>query len=266
MFKITFVLFSIALTASVQIHAAETKVNELNADIPLLSNTPQNSKIQNTEIQSSETIANLAQVKKIQGRVLYHKAGALRGEKAAEGLKLFNNDMVRTKRDAEAIVHLIDGSTLFITASSTLRLLDNNQLAVDSGKVLFDIKKRDASQGLKIATKTAVIGVKGTRFLVSASGEDVQVFLQEGKVNVEAVDAPFKEYKAQQAQEFDAFKQEFKDYVKNIKEEFASYVSDLDMSAGQAISVNDNVLTRHDIDVETQALFDRFEAELMSSD
>ena len=109
-------------------------------------------------------------------------------------------------------------------------------LSLEEGTVLFDIRKRGKSRGLTIATKTAVIGVKGTQFLVRDTDDSIAVFLNEGKVEVTPIDGQFKHYKAKTTNSFESYSQqinhqftkkkaEMTQGVASMKREFIDYLA-----------------------------------------
>jgi len=76
-------------------------------------------------------------------------------------------------------------------------------------------------QGINIKTKSAVIGVKGTTFLVDVRGKNIIVFLKEGELDIKSIKGQFKRYQKKQMSEFKAYKQkqqeEFAKFVKSFR-------------------------------------------------
>ena len=154
--------------------------------------------------------------------------------------------LIKTERDA---ITLDDNSVLSVKTS--------NQASVDKGQALFDIQKRQGGQGMQVATRLSVIGVKGTRFLVSDKPESVGVALDEGVVDVKstqgklglfrekevqkpAKELTFEDMKREMQEGVDTQKQEFEKYKTEIMKEFVAYVESVTMKAGTELVISGN--------------------------
>jgi hypothetical protein len=115
-------------------------------------------------------------------------------------------------------------------------------------------------QLIEVATKSAIIGVKGTRFVVDYQQDQVNVFLRNGQLDVRSLSGQFKRYRQKQRAEFDTFRQQmmgdFKQYKQQLHEEFVEYVEQFNMASGSAISIGNNEVRDLKIPVDIQAEFD----------
>ncbi|HHY73789.1 MAG TPA: hypothetical protein GX497_11355 [Bacillus bacterium] len=120
--------------------------------------------------------ARIAVVKEVKGEVYIKKGGGQREFKAKDGMSLTQGDSVRTEGKASANIHYDDGSKATVGANSKLIVskLDNKddgkqtKTKVLSGKVWNSVKNlSNVNDEYDIETPTAVMGVRGTHFLVS---------------------------------------------------------------------------------------------------
>lgn len=129
------------------------------------------------------------------GKVKVFRGGAVRGEAVENpGLPLYIGDVVRTGAGAQALLRLGEGDRVVLEGNSTLTLRARSKSHVDTGTVLFDIRKRSGVQGVAVTAATVTMGVKGTRFAVLAEGEKVSVYLKEGNLEVTAGKGPIQHH------------------------------------------------------------------------
>ena len=159
----------------------------------------------------------------------------------------------------KAAIQSIQNDKMTLDDDSVLTIKSAEQAAVKKGQALFDIQKRQAGQGLQVATRLSVIGVKGTRFLVSDKPESVSVALDEGVVDVKSTQGKLGLYREKEVEKkpemsFDSFKREiqegveaekkaFETYKKEIQREFVAYVESITMQAGTELSISGNEAT-----------------------
>jgi hypothetical protein len=179
------------------------------------------------------------------GNVKIYKNDSPRGEKVKENfIALYPKDLVKTKRNSTACIRLVDESKIVVTERSSLELVDLKYMKVSEGKVLFKIKTQHAARGIKINTKVATIGVKGTTFAVVSDNNSVNIFLKEGNLKIEPIKGEFKRYMKKQEDEFAAFvqqqKDDYKEYKENLEKEFVEYVKEVSMQGGTAINISGN--------------------------
>ena len=213
---------------------------------------------------------SLGKVSKIEGVVFYHLQGGVRGQILKEsGQAIIAGDKLRTKADSSVYIKLIDGSRLIVKENSIIEFKGASEIKSELGKILYDITPQGKNRGLKIASKTAVIGVKGTRFAVENGEDKTVVYLKEGSIGVESVMgeftrhleqemADFEKYSAEMRQGVSSMQQEFEDYKSQQNKEMIEYVKAFDMQAGQAIQIDGrdvkNITIPKDIDEAFQML------------
>ncbi|MFN3599497.1 MAG: FecR domain-containing protein [Aquificaceae bacterium] len=102
-------------------------------------------------------------------------------------------DIIRTKSDGNAKISFVDGNKVEIgplTRLSVLNYEKEKTINVGRGRVIFDVAKLKAGEGLEIRTPTAILGVKGTRFLVDVTPTSTVVVVFSGAVQVSPINNP----------------------------------------------------------------------------
>lgn len=205
----------------------------------------------------------VASLERVEGAVKVQEAGSVvRRDPSALPLALCVGQRVLTFANGRAEIRTDSKDRIVLDASSTLEIMGPSKVGVDEGKALFVVKKRGAAKGFEVATKLSVIGVKGTRFLVSERVSASEVLLQEGRVNVESTGQPFEVYQAV-VEEFEAYKEgerkkfdqhqeeerrAFDAYRAEMAREFVGYKQSIDLEPGQQLSLRgrDAVTVRPD--------------------
>lgn len=277
----TYLIYSFLISLSVCSHASSVAPDHhemLSTELSANDTKDINTQTIDTQIGTPSTEAPLliaenlvvGSIRQLVGKAMLHKQGEVRGTKASSGDVLKAQDILRTKRNSHAVVQLIDGSTIVLQEKSSLHLKGLQSLSLEEGTVLFDIRKRGASKGLKVATKTAVIGVKGTQFLVKDENNQVDVYLNEGNVEVNPIEGSFKHYKAVSTASFDDYSQQImtefqqeknkmQEGVNQMKREFVDYLNSFDMNPGTAVSISGDELTSYPMPNHYDELFKELE-------
>ena len=212
------------------------------SSLSLASDTVTNTSTDSAAVTREAT----GKVTRVQGKVYYHENGSVRSKRIKNDKQdLFVQDMLRTKKGSQAFLTLIDKSKLVLNENSVIHFNGIKQITAEKGVVLFDIKKQGTLKGLQITTKTAVIGIKGTRFIIDASDNSLKLYMKEGLVNVEAINGPFKHHLKEEESYKDYMKDmltSFSEYKKKQEQEFVEYVESIDVPANKAISIDGNEL------------------------
>lgn len=202
---------------------------------------------------SQMLLANeVGKIASVEGKAFFHPQSQARGQLIGDpGGITGTGDMIRTKSHSSVGIILIDGSKLAIDEKSSAIFRNEKGIDVESGTVVVDIKKHGQLSGFQIKTKTAVIGVKGTQFVVSADNDKLSVYTKEGSVSVESIKGEFKKYRKQIKDEFAQFKQQmqkgFDQYKQQQQREFVGFVKSVDVTAGKMISISGSDLEEVDV-------------------
>lgn len=189
-------------------------------------------------------IKGVGKVVKYEGNITIYGKDDLKGTKVKKTDFAVNaGDAVKTKLKSSAFVKMLDNSTIFLDEQSVL-IFNDGKLFADNGTVLFKIQSQKGTKGLVVSTRTATIGVKGTKFAIVSDNASVKCYLTEGSLNIEAVRGEFKRYVEKQKDEFEDFvKQRFSDYSdykEKLREEYVEYVKSFEMKEGKAIIISDS--------------------------
>jgi hypothetical protein len=199
-------------------------------------------------------------VTRTKGKVYYHENNSVRSKRIKKGPQnLYVADIVRTKKDSKAFLTLTDDSKLVMDENSIIHFNGVKQISAEQGIVLFDIKKQGDLKGLKITTKTAVIGIKGTQFVIDTNNDSLKLYMKEGLVNVEAVNEGTFEHHLKSEQSYKDYLKDmltsFSEYKKKQDEEFVEFVKSIDVPENKAISINGNKLEDIEIPDHIQEQF-----------
>ena len=148
----------------------------------------------------------IGSVESLDGNVKVKSEGSFKKSKVVLGMEIKEGDLITTSRKSSLIIKLIDGSSVVVDVSSAIHFLTTDSFQQKAGKVFCKITSRDAKNSLKIKTPFAIIGIKGTTFVVNTT-QNESVILKDGLIGIKSI------------------KEEFELYRKKVQEEFSNYVS-----------------------------------------
>ncbi len=192
---------------------------------------------------SSSVASIIGSVEQLKGNVKVKSEGSIKKSKVKTGLEIHSGDMIMTYSKASAVIRLVDGSEVILDAKSTIHFKSPTDTEQLEGKIYYHITSRSAKNRLNIKTPFAIIGIKGTTFVVNAT-KNQSVTLKEGLIGVKsikeefnlyrkAVEEEFNKYMASQISEFEKFKNKQNRYASPIK------TKAFDLQAGNRISFSD---------------------------
>ncbi|MEA2073905.1 MAG: FecR domain-containing protein [Campylobacterota bacterium] len=207
--------------------------------------------------------AAVGTVELLKGIVKVKSENSIKKSKLILGQAINAGDMIISSKDASVKLKLTDGSVLVLDERSTIHFSSLKEASQIEGKVLYKITSRDSKNSLKVKTPFAIIGIKGTTFIINAT-ENASVSLQEGLIGVSAIDAEFELYRKKVQKEFDDYVsaqdlafEEFKN--EQNKYAIAEPTREFDLEAGNKISFNDNVVNEDAFDKDDDSDFEYFE-------
>ncbi len=207
--------------------------------------------------------AILGSVEKLEGNVKVKNEGSIKKNRVKAGLEIQAGDLITTAKEASVLIKLTDGSSVVLDASSSLHFISDNSIEQQNGKIFYKITARDAKNSLKIKTPFAIIGIKGTTFVVNAT-ENASVTLKEGLIGIQSVKEEFELYRKK-------VQEEFKNYVSDQQSEFEKYKNEqnqyaiaestkaFDLEAGNRVSFSGQKVNEDAWSKEDDAEFERFE-------
>ncbi len=213
------------------------------------------------EVTAATEEEAVATLERFDGLVKVMPKGSLRRSKVEAQHKLYSGDMVLSYRNAHALIILRDGSKVVLDARASIRF-STNEVDQRSGAVYYEIHHRNAKHALKVKTEFAIIGIKGTTFIVNADDEKESVALQEGEIEVESPEAAFRLYRDRVNADFIAYQnrqnQGFEAYKNRQNKKMASSVKAFEMQAGKVVHFSGNKAEESDFDINVTAEFERF--------
>lgn len=194
----------------------------------------------------------IGQIAHTEGKVLHYSAGSARGKRVKDpGTQLVQGDSIATKRESQADVHFVDGNRVVVQENSILEVKGLQNMEVDNGTVLFDIRKRGELRGFEVTSGTVTMGVRGTRFAVRSKEGRLEVGVTEGKVEVSSSTGPLRKRKPltmeeQFKQQQEQMRQDFEKTVNQMEAQFEESkrlmaagdfeaVEKIDLEAGMAL-------------------------------
>jgi len=191
---------------------------------------------------SSSVASIIGSVEQLKGNVKVKSEGSIKKSKLKVGLEINSGDMIMTYSKASAVIKLVDGSQVVLDAKSIIHFKSPTDTEQLEGRIYYNITSRSAKNRLNIKTPFAIIGIKGTTFVINATKHQ-SVTLKEGLIGVKsikeeftlyrkAVEDEFNRYMAGQISEFEKFKKKQNRYAPPIK------TKAFDLKAGNRISFN----------------------------
>lgn len=203
-------------------------------------------------------------VHEVQGVAKISSEGSIKKNNLKIGQELKEKDLISTSRNASAVIKLSDNSTIILDESATIHFPTPNDVEQEEGRIYYKIASRDANSALAVTTPFAIIGIKGTTFIINADKDGAGVKLQEGLIGVESIKQEFELYRKKVQQEFDNFmkKQQsaFDEYKNAQQPGFAQITKQFDLKAGNTISFDGNKVKESSWTDEDEEEFKRFEA------
>ena len=202
-------------------------------------------------------------VESVKGSVKVKSEGSFKKSKVIVGLVIKEGDLITTSKKSSLLIKLSDGSDVVVDSSSSIHFQKDNLIEQDGGKIFYKITSRSAKNSLKVKTPFAIIGIKGTQFVVNAT-DDASVILKEGLIGVASIKEEFELYRKKVQEEFDNYvakqQSDFQKY-KNAQNKYAiaEMTKEFDLKAGNRISFNENRVNEDAWSKEDDAEFEYFE-------
>ena len=197
-----------------------------------------------TTASATTTVGEILLVK---GTVKVKTSNSIKKSNVKIGEEIHAGDLIVSSKNSSVQIKLKDGSSLVLDELSTIHFSSLYRAEQSGGKILYDITSRNAKNSLKIKTPFAVIGIKGTTFIINATKES-SVSLKEGLIGVTSLNEDFALYRKKIEKEFNDYRAAqdaamkaqmdgFEKY-KNKQQEYAevTYTKEFDLKAGNKIS------------------------------
>ena len=222
-----------------------------------------------TLLSSNSFAEKIGVLAKSNGTVKVLQKDSIKKSKVKAGYEINSGDLLITYTNASAMIKLLDGSDVVLDKSSQIQFLSENEIHQNSGEIYYNIVKRGKKNSLKIQTEFAIIGIKGTTFIINDSEDSKSVALSEGLIGVASLKEEFELHRKKEMEEYERFKKEqemgFEAFKKEMEEDIITNVKEFDLKAGKSISFSgDERVDEKAFKEEQEEQFNHFK-ELMKS-
>jgi hypothetical protein len=199
----------------------------------------------------------------LNGIVKISREGSVKKINVLKGTKIQKGDLVTTSSSATALLKLVDGSNVVLDKSSSILFANINQAEQKSGSVYYKITSRSANNSLDVKTPFAIIGIKGTTFIVNSDEGDKSIALKEGKIGIASMKEEFELYRKKVLEEFNNYKNQqeaaYEQYLRELAGEKPQIVKEFDLNAGNKVSFNEKKVVESSFNGDTNASFNHFD-------
>ena len=171
---------------------------------------------------------NAIEVVKAEGSVTTSDPAGKREQAVATKSILPPRNTLATGPDGRAVVRV--GNSGFIVLEKNSRIEVGNPrdragfLRQVTGMIYYALNAiKGDERTLEVRTKTATIGVRGTRFLITDLPDRSEIGMRKGLISVTSPEGEFEIHRQAEMDEFEAYKQEARDAIAKQKKEFEEY-------------------------------------------
>ena len=219
-------------------------------------------------LSAAESGNVVGEIDGLNGVAKVSRDGSVKKVNATKGMKLLKGDLLTTTSTASALLKLIDGSKVVLDRSSSIYFESINKAEQKSGSVYYKITSRSAGNSLDVKTPFAIIGIKGTTFIVNSEKNDNSIALQEGKIGISSMKEEFELYRKKVLEEYDNYKNQqqaaYEAYLRELTGDKPELLKSFDLKAGNKVSFDNKKVVESSFDQDTNASFGHFD-ELVKS-
>ncbi len=224
---------------------------------------------------TSLAAAHPIQIVKTEGSVTVSNPSDNQTRPVANRSILPQANILSTGPNGRAVVKVGTAGFIVLDKNSRVEINQANEHAgffrQISGLVYYavnTIKGQDRTQ--EVRTKTATMGIRGTRFLVADTPERREVGMRKGTLTIASPNADFEIHKRAEQDEFEAMKREgeqaiareqaeFQAYQANTEREFIEYKKVFSLSADRMVSFDGNRVDDRPLSGETRQSLESLE-------
>lgn len=212
-----------------------------------------------TTLSASSAVGTVV---KVDGVVKVKSENSIKSSNVKMGMEIKRGDLLTSVKSSNAVLKLVDGSMLVLGVNSAILFAIDSNIEQKAGKIYYKITSRDAGNSIKVKTPFAIIGIKGTTFMVDTT-ENASVVLKEGLIGVTSIKEEFELYRKGVQKQFDDFVNQKEADFKKFKDEQTSGVAEItkefDLQAGNSISFSKNIVNEKAISKENDEELAYFE-------
>lgn len=206
------------------------------------------------------------EIVKAEGSVATSDASGKQERAVTSKSVLPSKNVLTTGPNGRAVVRM--GSSGYIVLEKNSKIeIGNTQdkagfLRQITGMIYYAMNTIKGDQKLEVRTRTATIGVRGTRFLIADMPDRNEVDMRKGLVSVTSPDGDFEIHKKSEQDEFEAYKQagkdavakekrDFEDYKAKTEKEFVEYKREFSLGANRMASFDGKRVVDRPLSVES---------------
>jgi len=171
--------------------------------------------------------ADSIEIVKSEGSVATSDAFGKKGTAVASKSVLSPKNVLSTGPDGRAVVRVGSSGYIVLEKNSKVEIGNTRDhagfLRQITGLIYYAMNTIKGDQKLEVRTRTATIGVRGTRFLIADMPERNEIDMRKGLVSVASPEGEFEIHKKSVQDEFEAYKQEARDAIAKEKKDFEEY-------------------------------------------
>ncbi len=197
-------------------------------------------------------------LKKISGEV---RVTNLQGKKLKPhtlNFKIKCGETVTTLDDGRVLIKFTDESTIILNVNSSLTVENPTTIKHNTGNIYYTYKKKSESV-INIRLKTAMMGIRGTTFIVFDSTDKLSVALKEGILDIKSTGDPFNVYKSKKIDSYqmlekeiasgvESEKKKYEKFKKELNTEFVEYKKNLLLEADTILKFDGNNVMTYTLD------------------
>lgn len=214
------------------------------------------------------TTKSIGVIENLKGSVKVTKEGSIKKLSAKKGMKIQKGDLITTASTATALLKLIDGSSVILDNSSSIHFINTKKVEQTTGSIYYKITSRSAKNSLSVKTPFAIIGIKGTTFIVNSEDDDKSVALKEGKIGIASIKEEFELYRKKVQEEFTKYKDQqqaaYEQYLREMSGQKAEMVKEFELYSGNKVVFDDQKVVESEFSDDTNASFEHFDDILKS--
>lgn len=168
------------------------------------------------------------EIVKAEGKVTTNDASGKQEKSVGAKSVLPPKNVLTTGPDGRAVVRMGKKGFIVLEKNSKVEIGDSGDhagfLRQLTGMIYYALNKiKGDQQGLQVRTRTATIGVRGTRFLIADAEMRNEIGMRKGLVSVTSLEGEFEIHRKSEQDEFEAYKQEARDAIEKEKKSFEEY-------------------------------------------
>jgi FecR protein len=190
------------------------------------------------------------------------------GDGKEVGSKLVPGSIISTGPNGRAVVKLGEKGYIIIDKNSKVKINDNDDhagfLRQITGIIYYAFNAlHNKNDYLNIQTSNAVVGIRGTRFLIADTGNRKELGVRKGMVSITSLKQEFEIHRKTENKEFEAFKlqgkaavakekDEFEAFKSRSVHEFVEYKREFTLGVDRMVSFEGNKVTENTLSGETK--------------